>query len=418
MNKKAQKFWNYNFSLLALRQVISLFANNILYFAISLYLLDTTGSSALFGTVTAFSMLPMVLLTPFGGILADRVNRRNLIIAFDGIASVFILIFAFFSKAEIPLYSITMLLVVLAILESFYTPAIQACIPVLQPEENLIRANALVSQIAMLANILGPVIGGFLYGIFGLAPIVIVSGVCFLLCMLTGNLLHIPFQKQLTTGSAFQVVKSDFKEGASYILNGKGMVALLGNIAVLNFLVASLFSVGFPYIVRVVLGFSSQSYGISMAFIAVSGIVGGVIAGTVGNRFPQNKLNYFIVLAGLSLLPIGFGFFMGISPIAIFILTTLCIMGTQIFTSIFSILIIAVVQKNTPNHLLGKVLACISSVAICAEPLGRVILGFLLEAFSNSIGAVFIIVASLTAIIGATSAANLRAYVSQATAAE
>ncbi len=88
-------------------------------------------------------------------------------------------------------------------------------------------------------------------------------------------------------------------------------------------------------------------------------------------------------------------------------------MATQIFANIFSILIIATVQKNTPNHLLGKVLACISSIAICAEPLGRVFFGFVLEAFGNQLGLIFFITALLTALIGVSSASSLLAYINE-----
>ena len=64
-------------------RIISLFGNSILRFALPLYLLDQTGSSALFGSVLAISMIPMILFSPIAGMVADRVNRRNIMVILD-----------------------------------------------------------------------------------------------------------------------------------------------------------------------------------------------------------------------------------------------------------------------------------------------------------------------------------------------
>lgn len=74
---KPKKLFHRNFSLMIIGQIISLFGNAILRFALSMYVLDLTGSAAAFGTILAVSMIPTVLLSPVGGIIADRINRRN-----------------------------------------------------------------------------------------------------------------------------------------------------------------------------------------------------------------------------------------------------------------------------------------------------------------------------------------------------
>ena len=67
-----------DFTLVVAGQIISLFGNAILRFTLPLYLLKETGSSALFGTVTALALLPMILLSLLGGVLADRVPEERL----------------------------------------------------------------------------------------------------------------------------------------------------------------------------------------------------------------------------------------------------------------------------------------------------------------------------------------------------
>ena len=76
-----------DFILMAIGQIISLFGNQILRFALPLYLLNQTGSSALFGTISAISFIPMILLFPIGGIIADRVNKRNIMVILDFVIS-------------------------------------------------------------------------------------------------------------------------------------------------------------------------------------------------------------------------------------------------------------------------------------------------------------------------------------------
>ena len=82
-----------DFTLVVIGQIISLFGNAILRFALPLYLLRATGSSALFGMVTAASFLPMIVLSLLGGVLADRVNKRNIMVALDFSTAALIAVF-------------------------------------------------------------------------------------------------------------------------------------------------------------------------------------------------------------------------------------------------------------------------------------------------------------------------------------
>ena len=82
-----------DFLLVVIGQIISLFGNAILRFALPLYLLRQTGSPALFGVVTACSFAPMVVLSMAGGVLADRVNKRNIMVGLDFSTAAIILLF-------------------------------------------------------------------------------------------------------------------------------------------------------------------------------------------------------------------------------------------------------------------------------------------------------------------------------------
>lgn len=83
MEVKRRSLFGRDFVLVAVGQIVSLFGNAVLRFALPLYLLRKTGSPALFGTVTALSFIPMIPLSIIGGILADRVNKRNIMVILD-----------------------------------------------------------------------------------------------------------------------------------------------------------------------------------------------------------------------------------------------------------------------------------------------------------------------------------------------
>ena len=78
-----EKVFTRNFTLLLLGQIFSLLGNGALRFALSMYVLEKTGSAAVFGTLLAVSMVPTILLTPFGGVLADRMDRRAIMVGLD-----------------------------------------------------------------------------------------------------------------------------------------------------------------------------------------------------------------------------------------------------------------------------------------------------------------------------------------------
>ena len=83
-----QKLFTKNFTLLILGQLTSLFGNFILKLALSMYVLEATGSAAIFAGILSAATIPTILLSPLGGILADRADRRNIMVALDALTGV------------------------------------------------------------------------------------------------------------------------------------------------------------------------------------------------------------------------------------------------------------------------------------------------------------------------------------------
>ena len=90
----SNKLYHKNFNILVLGQIISLFGSSIQRFALSLYLLDLTGSASIFATILAISMIPVVLMSPIAGILADRGDKKKLMVLLDVLSAVLLMAYA------------------------------------------------------------------------------------------------------------------------------------------------------------------------------------------------------------------------------------------------------------------------------------------------------------------------------------
>ena len=130
-----------DFTLVVIGQVISLFGNAILRFALPLYLLRETASSSLFGAVTACSFIPMIIFSLLGGVIADRKNKRNSMVVLDFTTAAVIALF-YIALGKIPLVPLMIsALMILYGISGAYQPAVQASIPLLTDKETLMKGK-------------------------------------------------------------------------------------------------------------------------------------------------------------------------------------------------------------------------------------------------------------------------------------
>ena len=129
MKKDKTPLFCRDFTLVVIGQIISLFGNAVLRFALPLYLLRETGSPALFGAVGAAALIPAVLCSPVGGVVADRVNKGRIMAVLDFATAGLVLVFALLlvRLPLVPLMAVCLML--LYGIAGAYQPAVQASIP-------------------------------------------------------------------------------------------------------------------------------------------------------------------------------------------------------------------------------------------------------------------------------------------------
>ncbi len=379
-----QKLFSKDFILVVIGQIISLFGNAALRFAMPLYLLNETGSSAVFGTVTACAIIPAILLSPVGGIVADRVNKRNVMVILDFFTAALILAFCVLMGGVNLVVLLTVTLMILYGIAGAYQPSVQASIPVLVGSDHMMEANSIVNMISSFSALLGPVLGGIVYSAYGLKPVLLVCIACFVISAVMEIFIHIPFEKQASEGSVWQTARSDFGQSIRFICKdmpviGKAVLAVCG----INLFLSSMINVGLPYLVTEVIDLdaaqANQLYGFAEGILAAGGLAGGVCAGVFAKKLSVRKAGMLIVTAAVCQFPIAVSLAVFSSGMVTYVILTAGCFVVMTCCTVYTILMMTFYQTVTPPHLLGKVVAVIITVAMCAQPLGNAMYGVLFE---------------------------------------
>ncbi len=406
-----QTIFRKDFTLMVIGQIISLFGNAILRFALPLYLLNQTHSAALFGIVSACSFLPMIILSPVGGIIADRVNKRNIMVILDFSTAALVLIFTLLMGSVDLVLLIIVTLMVLYGIQGTYQPTVQASIPSLIASDKLMPANAVINLVSSLAGLIGPVIGGALFAFWGITPVLYVSIASFLFSAILEIFIHIPFEKKKANGSFLSIAFNDIKESMDFIRNKKpiiGKATLI--IAAINLFFSSIIIIGLPIVITQLLDFNetlaNQLYGYCQGALAGGGLLGGVLAGILSKKFNIRRSHRLLYICSLLLIPISLALALQLPAMLTYYILLVCCFITMSASSIFTIEMISFLQLITPSDLIGKVMALVMCLCMCAHPLGQLMYGGLFEAIPEKAYLFFLGAALISGIVSMLSKAS------------
>ena len=375
-----QKLFIKDFTLVLIGQIISLFGNAILRFALPLYLLRQTGSSTLYGIVTACSFLPMILLSLAGGVIADRANKRNIMVALDFTTAGIILVY-YLLYGLLPL--VPLLIVVLMLLYGIagaYQPAVQASIPVLLSRDNILKGNSAINAVNTLANLIGPILGGVLFGLWGLAPVLILSIVCFTASAIMEIFIHIPFIRPDRKTKFWLVLKNDLKDSVFYLRKEKPVfIRVVILLALFNLVLSSVMVVGIPVMVVNILQMNDLFLGIAQASLGLGGILGGVLGGILSDKLKLRSTYLYLLLCAAAAAIMGLALFPFMLPLVGYIIICAMSIVAMAAATLFIVQLCAAIQRQTPQVLIGKIMAFVMTVSNCASPLGQALYGVLFD---------------------------------------
>ena len=279
---------------------------------------------------------------------------------------------------------LTVTLMLLYGIAGAYQPAVQASIPALINQDYFMAANSIINTISSFASLLGPVLGGVLYSAYGLEPVLWVCMVCFVLSAIMEIFIRIPFQKQVSDGGIWKTVTTDFAESIRFIRKEKPAIGkTLFVICGINLFLSAMIIVALPYLITEVLDldttYANRLYGFAEGALAAGGLSGGICAGVFAKKLAIHKSGNLIITCAVCVFPIGASLILFSSGMINYIVITVCCFVIMVFSTIFTVQMMSFIQTETPQNLIGKVIAVILTVSMCAQPLGNALYGILFE---------------------------------------
>lgn len=332
------------FFLIVLGQIISLFGNAALRFALPLYLLRQTGSAALYGGITALAMLPALAGMLTGGALADRCRKARLMALLD-------LVTAGISAAA---------------------AAGLPHLPLLLNGTQLLRGNAVIQLVDTVDELLGPLLGAVLLEHLGIRGLLALCGSCFALSAGMELCLRIPQDVLRDTKLSVRSLWTDLRESARFLTGQAAVLRLAAAMAAVNLLEVPALTVGVPVLVVQTLQKSDASLGLVQAVLSAGGILGGVLAGTVFVRHPiRSGTGLLLALSGVCA---ALGLALRVPTLQF---GSILVLGAVFMTvaALFNVWFFAQLQMLVPQAQLGKTTACISVLACLTQPIGQAVYG-------------------------------------------
>lgn len=375
-------------------------------FAMSYFILKLTGSAFAFGVSLALTTIPMVLISPFAGVLSDRFNKKRTLIYSDLTSGAVMLLFLIsVSIWPIKVAYIYLSVFLLAILETVIDINISASIPLLVDRDMLKRANSMDQSITSLCKILGSVLGGAVYLFVDIRFFILLNGISFILSALLECFLS--FRKEEGPEEAdlpISVLKS-LEEGWSHIKSIRFLFLLSIFVIIFNFSYHMGFTVCFPYVATNILKLSSWQFGIASGALSMSALATALCFSIIPGKKAGNEAKYPTgAIYGLA----ATLFFLGIvaSPMLnglgknlsfLFLISISLVIG--VFIVMINVPTTVLIQELADPKYLGRVMGLINCFACMAVPIAMLTSGYLIDKipayFLTSSGSLLLVLAGL-----------------------
>ncbi len=215
-------------------QLISTIGSGLTSFALGVWIYEQTGSPTLFAINLLVYFLPRIILSPFAGVIADRIDRRIVMLVSDSFAALGTLgIAILLYTGNLAIWHIYIASVLISIANTLQWPAYSAATTLLVPKKHLGRAGGMSQVGDAIGSLIAPGVAGVLYVASGLNTIIIIDLVSFIFAF--GTLLIVRFPQPESTGEVKVTFWQDLLVGWRFIIQRKGFLALQIIFAVMNF---------------------------------------------------------------------------------------------------------------------------------------------------------------------------------------
>lgn len=373
-----------NIVLLSTASCISLIGTSIYNFAIGLYVLRLTGSGLSFATTLVLGIISAILVNPFAGALADRLNKKILTIVTDTLNGLLLIgIYLLTTKYTLNLPMIYVSTLFLNIFTTIYGISIETAKPNLVSSEKLLSMNSISKIIDASSSIIGPMLGGIVFAFFNIRVFILINGFSFILSALLHLFIDFKFNYNNCEVKDKLNLFADILEGIKYLKDKKNIISMFGIYIALNFFLGLSISVPMPYIINNVLKLNAKFFGIIEAAFPVGMICGALIIKKIMEKYSYTKIIKFSsILLSACMAAIGISVILNYKiHIASFYLIYYILITISAGTAIsfIDIPIFYILQQTIPDNFRGRVLSLGISIAKMVLPFALIMAGALIN---------------------------------------
>ena len=375
-----------NFVLLWQGQLVSQLGNQAFLIATSVYLLETTGSATLVAGTMMAATVPLAILAPIGGTVADRHSRRAILVATDLLRASAIGALGLFLLWQPDLTPRHLAAIVAVagfsgVMSALFAPAFQALLPDLVPTGRLAQANSVSQMSHQASTLIGQAAGGLLYVAWGPAGLLLFDSFSFAYAGVATWLL--PPDRRMPAPKAsirftMRRYAADTRQGMAYVWRRRGMLAVLGIFAGVNCLFMPVF-VLLPFYTQDVLEAGPEWYGFLLAGSGAGALAGSIAAGLVLTRISAHATLIRSCIVGVACAVVLLAATESTWPA----LAAFVTIGA--LSSLVNVTVITAFQSAVPADVRGRVMALVIALSTAAVPLGMAIGGVLGDLWGGSL---------------------------------
>lgn len=347
-------------------QLVSMLGSGLTSFALGVWIFTETGKATPFALTILFGNLPRILLLPLAGSLADRWNRRRVMILSDaGNALVTISVFALILIGNLQIWHVYLIVTLGSIFSAFQEPAYMASITMLVPKKDLSRANGMVQMSQALEMVITPVLAGLLFVAIGLTGILVIDFVTFLVAVGALLIVRIPQPELTSHEDKKSSVWSDAAFGWNYLKARPGLFSLLWYFAMVNFLLNWAGVLTGPMILS---RYPANTLGTVQMFVGLGMLAGGIVSSVWAG--PKRRITAVFTYIGLALLGMLLA---GLRPDAFFV--GIGLFWLMFFVPLASSASHAVFQSKVAPDVQGRVFSIRGMIARSVMPVSYLLAG-------------------------------------------
>ncbi|MEI9913424.1 MAG: MFS transporter [Candidatus Saccharibacteria bacterium] len=375
-----------NFRLFIIGQAISLCGTWMQTIAISWLVLQLSHSGTILGLAIAAQFVPVLLFGVWGGVIADRFNKRRVLFITQSIFGVLALTLGILVLSHnIDLLEVFIIAVLIGLVQVVDNPTRQSFVVEMVGTEQVRNAVTLNSTMVNVARVIGPSFGGILIATVGVGTCFIVNAFTFVAVLIALFLMHV---SELRTTRPAKREPGQLKAGFKYVLSEPNLKVTL----IMMFIIGTFayeFPVVFPLFATHVLHGNASTYSSMMVATGIGAVLGGLYAAGHTPR-TENPLILIAFIFGVSIL------------LAAFMPTHLLVLVFLVLVGALSVLFIAIgnttLQLTSTQEMRGRVMALWTVAFLGTTPVGGPIIGFISDHTNPRIG---LAVGGISAVIAA-----------------